>query len=135
LRRTERQLDELENISAQKGGLRSTPGALDCAHGYRLLNRCFHHAIHGMAHSRIMGDTSRRMWDLSDFLINTTGVPQPLSSALDERHADHEAIRAALHDQDQAAARAEMERHIVGTVAVIHAETRSQLDAATSTTP
>jgi DNA-binding FadR family transcriptional regulator len=75
-----------------------------------------------MAHSRIMAETSRRMWDLSDFLINTTGVSQPLSSALDDRHADHESIRAALHAGDQTTARAEMERHIVGTVAVIHAE-------------
>jgi DNA-binding GntR family transcriptional regulator len=43
-------------------------------------------------------------------------------SALDERHDDHEEIRAALHAGDQATARAAMERHIVGTVAVIHAE-------------
>ena len=83
-----------------------------------------------MAHSRIMAETSRRMWDLSDFLINTTGVPQPLSSALDERHADHEGIRAALHARDQAAARAEMEHHIVGTVTVIHAEARSSIGLA-----
>jgi DNA-binding FadR family transcriptional regulator len=75
-----------------------------------------------MAHSRVMAETSRRMWDLSDFLINTTGVPQPLSTALDDRHADHEAIRAALHAGDQAAARTQMERHIVGIVAMIHAE-------------
>jgi DNA-binding GntR family transcriptional regulator len=48
-----------------------------------------------------------------------------LSSALNERHDDHEEIRAALHAGDQAAARAAMERHIIGTVAVIHAETAS----------
>jgi len=59
---------------------------------------------------------------LSDFLINTTGVPQPLSSALDERHADHERIRVAIHAGDQEAARREMENHIVGTVDVITAE-------------
>ena len=68
-----------------------------------------------MAQSRMMTETSRRMWDLSDFLINTAGVPQPLSSALDHRHADHERIRAALHAGDHAAARVEMERHIVTT--------------------
>jgi DNA-binding FadR family transcriptional regulator len=135
LRRTAAQLADLDAISAQIDGLRGETDPAARSHGYRVWNRRFHEAIHEMAHSRIMAETSRRMWDLSDFLINTTGVPQPLSSALDERHADHEAIRAALHDQDQVAARAEMERHIVGTVAVIHAETRSQLDAATSTTP
>ena len=89
---------------------------------YRVLNRQFHHAIHDMAHSRIMAETSRRMWDLSDFLINTSGVPQPLSSGLDDRHADHERIRAALHARDQDAARAEMEQHIVGTMDLIRAE-------------
>ena len=66
-----------------------------------MLNRRFHHAIHDMAHSRIMADTSRRMWDLSDFLINTSDVPQPFSAALDDRHADHERILAALHAGDQ----------------------------------
>jgi DNA-binding GntR family transcriptional regulator len=119
LRRTERQLDELENISARIGALRSSPDTVDRAHGYRVLNRRFHHAIHDMAHSRIMADTSLRMWDLSDFLINTSDVPQPFSAALDDRHADHERILAALHASDQETARAEMEKHIVGTVDVI----------------
>ena len=121
LRRTDRQLGELENISAQIGALRSSPDTGDRAHGYRLLNRRFHHAIHDMAHSRIMAETSRRMWDLSDFLINTSDVPQPFSSALDDRHADHERIRDALQAGDQETARAEMENHIVGTVEVIRA--------------
>jgi DNA-binding FadR family transcriptional regulator len=87
-------------------------------------NAC--HAIGAMAQSRVMTETSQRMWDLSDFLINTTGVPQPLSSALDDRHADHERIRAALHAGDQATARAEMERHIATTATVIQAETTAK---------
>jgi DNA-binding FadR family transcriptional regulator len=78
-----------------------------------------------MAQSRVMTETSRRMWDLSDFLINTARVPQPLSSALDDRHADHERIRAALHTGDHAVAREEMERHIVTTAAVIQCESES----------
>lgn len=124
-RRTEDQLLELDLISQRIGTLRSEKDAGVRARGYRVLNRRFHEAIHLMAHSRIMAETSRKMWDLSDFLINTTGVPQPLSSALDERHDDHEEIREALHAGDQAAARSSMERHIIGTVAVIHAETAS----------
>jgi DNA-binding FadR family transcriptional regulator len=59
--------------------------------------------------------------DLSDFLINTSDVPQPLSSALDDRHDDHERIRAALHAGDQNTARVEMERHIISTSAVMQA--------------
>lgn len=125
LRRTDAQLAELDSISERINALRGEADPATRSHGYRTLNRRFHEAIHQMAHSRIMAETSMRMWDLSDFLINTTGVSQPLSSALDDRHADHEEIRAALHAGDQAAARAEMERHIVGTVEVIRAESRS----------
>src|SRR3954453_56299 len=65
LRRTTRQLAELEDISSRIGALRTSPGTGDRAHGYRVLNRRFHHVIHDMAHSRIMAETSRRMWDLS----------------------------------------------------------------------
>lgn len=122
-RRTAEQLRELDMVSHRIGLLRaeSDPGVR--AHGYRVWNRRFHEAVHAMADSKILTETSSRMWNLSDFLINTTGVPQPLSSALDERHADHEAIRTALHDGDARRARELMEHHIVGTVPVIRAET------------
>jgi DNA-binding GntR family transcriptional regulator len=123
-RRTEDQLVELDVISARIDALRTSTDPAARAHGYRVLNRRFHHVIHDMAHSQIAADTSRRLWDLSDFLINTTGVPQPLSSALHERHADHERIRTAIHDGDDDLARREMEQHIVTTVDVIHAEVR-----------
>jgi DNA-binding FadR family transcriptional regulator len=122
LRRTDGQLSKLDVISAQIDRLRAEPDPAVRSHGYRIWNRHFHHAIGAMAQSRVMTETSRRMWDLSDFLINTTGVPEPLSSALDDRHADHERIRAALHAGDEALARAEMEQHIVTTAAVIQAE-------------
>ena len=122
VRRTEEQLADLDAISHRIGLLRAEKDPSTRARGYRVWNRRFHEAIHLMAHSRIMVDTSRKMWDLSDFLINTSGVPQPLSSALDERHDDHEKIRDALHAGDQPRAREEMELHIVGTVAVIDAE-------------
>jgi DNA-binding GntR family transcriptional regulator len=122
VRRTDDQLADLDMISQRIGLLRAEKDAEIRARGYRIWNRRFHEAIHLMAHSRVMADTSRKMWDLSDFLINTTGVPQPLSSALDQRHDDHESIRTALHASNQVQARAEMERHIVGTVQVIHSE-------------
>jgi DNA-binding GntR family transcriptional regulator len=125
LRRTDEQLVELDRISLQIDALRTEGDAAVRSRGYRLWNRWFHHAIGAMAQSRVMTETSRRMWNLSDFLINTAGVPQPLSSALDDRHADHERIRAALHVGDHAAAREEMERHIVTTAAVIYSETET----------
>lgn len=121
-RRSPEQLARLAEVSAQIGALRTNPDPAVRASSYRLLNRSFHATIHAMSGSRIMADTSRRMWDLSDFLINTTGVPQPLSSATASRHDDHEHIRHALEAGDAAVARSEMERHIVETVDVIHAE-------------
>nr|WP_183658643.1 GntR family transcriptional regulator [Prauserella isguenensis] len=130
-RRTNAQLEELDSISNRVDALRAEADPDKRSRGYRVLNREFHHAIHAMAHSQIAAETSRRLWDLSDFLINTTGIPQPLSSALDGRHADHEQIREAIHAQDPECARREMERHIVTTVDVIHNEARAaeNLDA------
>ncbi|WP_300007591.1 GntR family transcriptional regulator [Pseudonocardia sp.] len=119
-RRTPEQLAEMDAISHEIDQLRAEVDPSTRARGYRLLNRRFHQSIHLMAHSRVMAQTSSRMWDLSDFLINTAGSPNPLSDALDRRHGDHERIRVALHEGDQAAARREMEHHIVGTVGVIH---------------
>jgi DNA-binding GntR family transcriptional regulator len=52
------------------------------AHGYRVLHRRFHGIIHDMAQSAVVVRISRRMWDMSDLLINTSGVPQPLASAV-----------------------------------------------------
>lgn len=130
-RRTDDQLAELDALSARVDALRAENDAAARAHGYRVLNRRFHHAIHDMAHSQVAADTSRRLWDLSDFLINTTGVPQPLSSALDERQADHERIRTAIHTGDPDLARHEMEQHIVSTIDVIKAEAQTAADADT----
>ena len=76
LRRTDGQLSELDIISTRIDSLRAEPDPDVRSHGYRVWNRRFHHVIGAMAQSRVMTETSQRMWDLSDFLINTTGVPQ-----------------------------------------------------------
>jgi DNA-binding GntR family transcriptional regulator len=125
-RRSDRQLAELEAISAQIGRLCDEQDPQVRSHGYRVLNRQFHAAVHAMAQSRVMAETSHRMWDLSDFLINTTGVAQPLHTALASRHSEHESIRAALAAGDAKRARAEMERHIVDTLEIIKAESATQ---------
>lgn len=125
-RRSSGQLERLAEVSGQIGQLRTATDAAVRASQYRLLNRAFHQTIHTMSGSRIMAETSRRMWDLSDFLINTTGVQQPLSSAITARHDDHEKIRLALEQGDAAKARREMERHIFETVDVIHAEVATE---------
>lgn len=124
LRRTEVQLTELDSISVQVDDLITSSDMAVRAHGYRVRNREFHAVIHRMAHSRIMAETSQRMWDLSDFLINTTGNDSPLASALVERQHDHREITDAIRSGDEASARKAMEDHIVGTVEVIRTETR-----------
>lgn len=121
-RRTDAQLLELDLISSRVDGLIASADPVIRAHGYRVHNREFHAGVHAMAHSRIMAETSQRMWDLSDFLINTAGITNPLSSALPERQHDHREITEAIRNRDGQSARAAMERHIVGTIAVIRDE-------------
>ena len=125
LRGTPGQLDALTAVNASIGDLADNPDPSARAHGYRVLNRQFHTIVHAMAHSPVVADISRRMWDMSDLLINTSGVPQPLASAVSERYDDHEQIIKALRERDQTGARDEMHAHIVETVPLIHAEARA----------
>lgn len=118
-RRSNDQVRTLHTLCAETARLEDTDGAQDRADGYRRLNRQFHATIHDMAHSQIMTRTSRRMWDLSDMLIATTGVRQPLQGAITERNDDHLRVVEAIEAGDPAAARTAMEVHIVATVALI----------------
>ncbi|MDQ0259487.1 GntR family transcriptional regulator [Sinomonas atrocyanea] len=117
-RSTPQAIRDLDAISARIDEVAQNPDDLVRARGYRELNRQFHEQIHRMAASRIITTTSRRMWDLSDFLINTHGAPHPLASHIDERQRDHNRIREALDAQDPVAAEAEMERHILETTSL-----------------
>ena len=118
-RRTEEQLSALaEGVAA----FERLPDIVDDAfrsRRYLELNRQFHQQIHAMSGSRTMSTISRRMWDMSDFLINTTGVPQPMASSTVARHSEHEGIRDALRRGDSAEAKRTMEEHIVTTVELI----------------
>ncbi|KQU29400.1 GntR family transcriptional regulator [Rhodococcus sp. Leaf225] len=122
LRRTDEQLRALDAVSEAVDELIDSHDGAERSRGYRARNREFHAVIHDMAHSRIMAETSHRMWDLSDFLINTTGADDPLSSALVERQHDHRSITDAIRMGDARLARVTMEQHIVDTVAVIGTE-------------
>lgn len=121
-RRTEAQLASLRRIAETADRLLDATEAREKARRYRIHNREFHAAIHAMAHSRIMAETSQRMWDMSDFLINTAGTTNPLASALADRQRDHHRILDALRDKDAVAARRAMDDHIVGTIRIIRAE-------------
>ncbi|MFJ9008589.1 GntR family transcriptional regulator [Streptomyces canus] len=116
---TEAGLRGLDAISARIGHLTSETDPAARSHHYRALNREYHAQIHTLAGSAVVAEVSHRMWDLSDFLINTSGADHPLHAALDARHDDHESIRKALWDHNADTARREMERHILGTLAIM----------------
>ncbi len=120
-RAQEDQLAELQRTNDDIGSLTRQPDPAARSHGYRVLNRKFHTIINTMAHSPAIADISRRMWDISDLLINTSGIPQPLADAIDDRFHDHDRIIEALLAGNSETARAEMEAHILGTVDIIHA--------------
>ncbi|WP_433634895.1 GntR family transcriptional regulator [Nocardia sp. CA-120079] len=118
-RRTEAQLHQLRQMTDSADHLVESVDPRDRAHGYLVHNREFHAAIHAMAHSRIMAETSQRLWDMSDFLISTAGVENPLADAIPHRQRDHHQILDAIADQDALAARQAMEEHITGTIRII----------------
>lgn len=115
-RRSAEQLQALDEVSRRVLALDEVADPVQRMHGYRLLNREFHGVIHEMAQSTIMVEASQRMWDLSDFLINTTGLAESMDTGLDHRQEDHDRIRDALAAGDGAAARREMEHHIAATL-------------------
>mgnify|MGYP000063538050 CR=1 FL=1 len=82
---------------------------------YRRLNRTFHELVHELAGSAIMSNISRRMWDLGDFLVNTSGNTLAFGSATSERHHDHEQVIDAIRAGDAEQARRVMEQHIRAT--------------------
>jgi DNA-binding GntR family transcriptional regulator len=115
------QLEQLIAVNARIGQLADDRDSAARAHGYRVLNREFHSIVQAMAHSPVVAEISRRMWDMSDLLINSSGIRQPLAFAVPVRYDDHERIIAAIRERDPVGARAEMDAHIVGTVPLIYA--------------
>jgi DNA-binding GntR family transcriptional regulator len=116
IRRTDAQLGELDEVWQHIADLEALPDPAARSRGYRFQNRDFHLVIHGMAHSRVMADLSERMWDLSDFFINTIGGVGRLSESVHDRNHDHDLIRSAIRTHNPDVARAAMESHIVSTV-------------------
>jgi DNA-binding GntR family transcriptional regulator len=115
-RRTDADLRALNEISARIGALLDEEDLTERAHSYRICNREFHAQIHAMADSAIIADLSRRMWNLSDFLINTAELTNPLHS-IASRHLDHQSVQRALEAKDGEQARRTMEDHILANVA------------------
>jgi DNA-binding GntR family transcriptional regulator len=115
-RRTNEQVADLDAVWQRIEDLEHSTDPVARSRGYRFLNREFHLVIHHMAHSRVMAELSERMWDMSDFFINTIGGAQHLSDALGERNHDHDVIRGAIRSRNGEVARVAMQSHIVETV-------------------
>jgi DNA-binding GntR family transcriptional regulator len=120
-RRSDAQLLELDDAWQRIADLEELDDPEERSREYRVLNRNYHLAIHRMSHSRVMADLSKRMWDLSDFLVTTVGGVQQLSDSIQDRNHDHAVIGTAIRSQNPEVARAAMESHIVGTVAAFSA--------------
>jgi DNA-binding GntR family transcriptional regulator len=120
-RRTPAQLEQLDGVWQRIEDLDASKDPDTRSRGYRFGNREFHLVIHQMAHSRVMAELSERMWDMSDFFINTLGGRGPLSNAIPDRNHDHDLIRSSIRSGNTEVARVAMESHIVGTVAIFGA--------------
>ena len=115
-RRTDAQLVELDQVWQRIADLETSHDTTARSRGYRFLNREFHLVIHQMAHSRVMAELSERMWDMSDFFINTIGGAEHLSNAVTDRNHDHDVIRSSIRSRNAEVARVAMQSHIVETV-------------------
>jgi DNA-binding GntR family transcriptional regulator len=119
LRRSDEQLAELK---LQGRAFARLPEIVDDrlrSQRYLQLNHAFHAVIYLMSGSQVMAENGRRLWDLCDFLINTTGRVAPMAHATQSRHREHELVRQAIAARDADEARRQMQEHIVSTVSLI----------------
>lgn len=120
-RRSEARLVDLELINDRIGKISAKSTANDRSQEYRRLNRDFHSVVLDMADSAFATRVSRRMWDMSDLLINTVDASHPLSSEIADRHQDHVNIIEALRARDENAARELMSAHILRNIPMLEA--------------
>jgi DNA-binding GntR family transcriptional regulator len=121
-RRNDRDLAELQVINDRIARIEKKSTADDRAREYRRLNRDFHSVVLDMADSAFASLVSRRMWDISDLLINTVVGSHSVGDEIDERHDDHARIIEALHDRDEGAARQFMAAHILRNIPMLAVE-------------
>ncbi|MFD9210891.1 GntR family transcriptional regulator [Streptomyces sioyaensis] len=111
-RRSPAQIDELDHTLRELVQAEQDPDLVHRVREYFVLNRAFHQIIHDMAHSPVVADMSERMWNMSDFLMNTMGGPEPLARAVHDRNHDHDTILNAIRHGNELVARAAMQHHI-----------------------
>jgi DNA-binding GntR family transcriptional regulator len=121
-RRNDADLAALQVINDRIGRIEKKSTADDRAREYRRLNRDFHSVVLDMADSAFASLVSRRMWDISDLLINTVVGSHSVGDEIDERHHDHARIIEALRDRDEGAARQFMRAHILRNIPMLAVE-------------
>jgi DNA-binding GntR family transcriptional regulator len=87
---------------------------------FRQNYRGFHGLVHDMAHTPFLADTVSRMWDFSDFLMNTAFATKPTGAFIGERHHDHDLIRDSIVAGDAGAAQAAAASHIRNVAQMLH---------------
>lgn len=87
--------------------------------GYRLANRRFHDAVHAAARSRMVDMLGRRMWDLSDYMVNSVAPRAGFADHVPARHDEHVAVARAIAAGDADDARGLMSDHIRRTVEIV----------------
>lgn len=112
LNATVEQIHHLEAIEMEINAIVADPDLSLRAHEYRRLNRSFHELVYQMSGSDIMANITRRLWDLSDFLVNTSGSQLPFGAATAQRHKEHMSVLGAVKKRDAEAATALMSTHI-----------------------
>jgi DNA-binding GntR family transcriptional regulator len=120
----------LVEINRQIGTYSALPDRRDRVRHYRTFNRQFHSAILEMARSSVVMRTGRRMWDMCDLLINTSGDTDPLADEIGERHAEHELIIDALRARDVTEVRDHMRKHILRNIPMLERAAGTERDGA-----
>lgn len=118
-RRTPEQLDQLSEVASMTYNLHESDDERLRARRFRLSNRRFHAVIHEMAGSDMTASFSRRMWDVSDLIINTFTSRRVLSESLEQREQEHSRIVDALREGDVQAVRQEVEEHVIETARLL----------------
>jgi DNA-binding GntR family transcriptional regulator len=112
-RRTDDQVAALERNCAELGIIGRENDPAERAAKFRDNYREFHGIVHDMAHTPFLADTVGKLWDFSDFLINTAPAARALTDIfIGERHHDHDVIREAVAASDAITAQDAATEHI-----------------------
>jgi len=118
MRHTPDEVNDLDEALARLHEVEQTSDFTRRGREYFERNAKFHGVIHTMSRSPLVAELSRRMWYLSDFLMYRHAGAATIATSVMHRNHDHELIRMAIADRNDAVAKAAMEHHIRSIVAL-----------------